>query len=791
MDDPEVLLPSIERRTKQLRQQEQMLREAVTAASRRKETSAAALRSAEDAHQHLLRDRFPALNAQVNAQLDAMAAHAAAIAAFLSPARPGSLAMVAGVEPLLEAQEEVALQHEVWKRRQFDEGPSRAVALEGLGLYLPCDLNDLDAAVIAGDHGASIDTPDAIYRCNIRELKHVHDLDDLYLSLSPSYPFLSCLSPCSPSFQPLAHPPTVPVAVMPNRAGEAEQRYVAAMVDEARWTARGRALGRALGDGESAGGWGERWGMGRALGDGESAGGWGERWGMGRALGDGESAGGWVDGGRRVLGMGGEGRSGNGGVWAWCERVPACVYGCMCMYILSSHPTRFSITPHPLPLPSSHPTPLPLLASLTLFRPLLSPPPPSLPSAPFSPLRPWQQQQWRQQQGNGRGCGAGGGGGGGGGGGEEAEEAAGGGDYELKMQRQRFYLAKMHQLLTQQYWQLAVNVALHGAVLLDAHHLERTWQLLLQLHCDTSAAISDSETRKAAYKALASQATAPTAPTAPTSFSSSQFPPPSSSLPLPASSPLWPALLSALSPPAAQGEPLGAAGGGVAQAAGGREGESGGEVVERLVEGLRGRAQGEGERVQQGVEQSERLLAHMAGMQAAMVELLSSPHATPSSTAAHAMPLHLSPPALVDERLRVERQLSDDVAPAIDRLADEWQTTQRSAVHAPRHGIRQRLLHSFFSPAALPRALLHAHSAQGAGGEGARTEGAGREAREAQGGMHGQERESRGGGGEGSGMGMSMGMNDGGGRGECMGMQCGMHVGMGMGMEEDDDSFIF
>ncbi|CAI5535253.1 unnamed protein product [Closterium sp. Naga37s-1] len=215
MDDPEVLLPSIERRTKQLRQQEQMLREAVTAASRRKETSAAALRTAEDAHQHLLRDRFPALNAQVNAQLDAMAAHAAAIAAFLSPAPlllpspctpsigPGSLAMVAGVEPLLETQEEVALQHEVWKRRQFDEGPSRAVALEGLGQYSPCDLNDLDSAVIGGDDGPSNDTPDAIYRRNIRELKHVHDL-----------------------------------------AGEAEQRYVAAMVDEARWTARGRALGR-------------------------------------------------------------------------------------------------------------------------------------------------------------------------------------------------------------------------------------------------------------------------------------------------------------------------------------------------------------------------------------------------------------------------------------------------------------------------------------------------------------------------------------------------------------------
>ncbi|CAI7822168.1 unnamed protein product [Closterium sp. NIES-53] len=279
------------------------------------------------------------------------------------------------------------------------------------------------------------------------------------------------------------------------------------------------------------------------------------------------------------------------------------------------------------------------------------------------------------------------------------------GDYELKMQRQRFYLAKMHQLLTQQYWQLAVNVALHGAVLLDAHHLERTRKLLLQLHRDTSAAISDSETRKkvahgvrrwhtislshslplppvhplllcsftpssllpppplpppmplqAAYKALAAQPTAPTAPTAPTvptapttptaapSFSSSHLPPPSSSLPIAASLPLWPALLSVLSLPAVQGEPLGAAGGGGAQAAGGREGESAGEVVGRLVEGLRGRAQGEGERVQQGMEQSERLLAHMAGMQAAMVELLSSPHATPSSTAAHAMPLHLSPP---------------------------------------------------------------------------------------------------------------------------------------------------
>ncbi|CAI5944062.1 unnamed protein product [Closterium sp. NIES-64] len=703
MDDPEVLLPSIERRTKQLRQQEQMLREAVTAASRRKETSAAALRSAEDAHQHLLRDRFPALNAQVNAQLDAMAAHAAAIAAFLSPARespllspsrvdhclflvlwdcsavatlsvhpsspttgPGSLAMVAGVEPLLEAQEEVALQHEVWKRRQFDEahegpvlhhqvwerrqydavggghsegkwvvcepgneGPSRAVALEGLGLYLPCDLNDLDAAVIAGDHGASIDTPglapshhhppfpffshlapptarptDAIYRCNIRELKHVHDLDDLYLSLSPSYPFLDYTllpvpllpvlsTPCSSTYRPRrchAQQGGGGGAALRESMGGAEVRAAHDLGRAAHDLGRAaHDLGRALGDGESAGGWGERWGMGRALGDGESAGGWGERWGMGRALGDG-----WT---------------GGGGCLGW-------VVSKLC------------------------------------------------------------KEKARLQ---------------------DAMVYAG--DYELKMQRQRFYLAKMHQLLTQQYWQLAVNVALHGAVLLDAHHLERTWQLLLQLHCDTSAAISDSETRKAAYKALASQATAPTAPTAPTSFSSSQFPPPSSSLPLPASSPLWPALLSALSPPAAQGEPLGAAGGGVAQAAGGREGESGGEVVERLVEGLRGRAQGEGERVQQGVEQSERLLAHMAGMQAAMVELLSSPHATPSSTAAHAMPLHLSPPALVDERLRVERQLSDDVAPAIDRLADEWQTTQRSA--------------------------------------------------------------------------------------------CGMHVGMGMGMEEDDDSFIF
>ncbi|CAI7742314.1 unnamed protein product [Closterium sp. NIES-53] len=384
------------------------------------------------------------------------------------------------------------------------------------------------------------------------------------------------------------------------------------------------------------------------------------------------------------------------------------------------------------------------------------------------------------------------------------------GDYELKMQRQRFYLAKMHQLLTQQYWQLAVNVALHGAVLLDAHHLERTRKLLLQLHRDTSAAISDSETRKAAYKALAAQPTAPTAPTAPTvptapttptaapSFSSSHLPPPSSSLPIAASLPLWPALLSVLSLPAVQGEPLGAAGGGGAQAAGGREGESAGEVVGRLVEGLRGRAQGEGERVQQGMEQSERLLAHMAGMQAAMVELLSSPHATPSSTAAHAMPLHLSPPALVDERLRVERQLSDDVAPAIDRLADEWQTTQRSAVHVPRHAIRQRVLHSFFSPGALPHALLLlAHPAQGAGGEGVQTEGAGREVREALGGTHGQERESRGDSGEG--MRMGMGMDDGGGRGEGMGMgsstgmgmEGGMDVGMGMGMDEDDDSIIF
>ncbi|CAI5523002.1 unnamed protein product [Closterium sp. Naga37s-1] len=387
-------------------------------------------------------------------------------------------------------------------------------------------------------------------------------------------------------------------------------------------------------------------------------------------------------------------------------------------------------------------------------------------------------------------------------------------------------------------------MALHGAVLLDAHHLELTRQLLLQLHRDTSATISDSETRKVAYKALAAQPTAPTSPTAAPSFSSSHLPPPSSSLAIAASLPLWPALLSVLSPPAAQGEPHGAAGGGCAQTVGGREGESAGEVVGRLVEGLRGRAEGEGERVQQGMEQSERLLAHMAGMQAAMLELLSSPHATPS-TAAHAMPLHLSPPALVDERLRVERQLSDDVAPVIDRLADEWQTTQRlhphaiaaasshspsphsppsltaplrkchalcsckprltsppsppcpplhpsqSAVHAPRHAIRQRVLHSFFSPGALPRALLHAHSAQGAGSEGTRTEGAGREAREAQGGMHGQERESRGGGGEGSGMGMSMGMDDGGGRGEGMGMEGGMHVGMGMGMDEDDDSIIF
>ncbi|CAI5980834.1 unnamed protein product [Closterium sp. NIES-65] len=734
MDDPEVLLPSIERRTKQLRQQEQMLREAVTAASRRKETSAAALRSAEDAHQHLLRDRFPALNAQVNAQLDAMAAHAAAIAAFLSPARPGSLAMVAGVEPLLEAQEEVALQHEVWKRRQFDEGPSRAVALEGLGLYSPCDLNDLDAAVIAGDHGASIDTPglapshhhppfpffshlapptarptDAIYRCNIRELKHVHDLDDLYLSLSPSYPFLDYT--------------LLPVPLLPVLSTPCSSTY------------RPRRCHAQQGGGGGAALRGSHGGRGSLDRQGEGAGQvsqWGEGAGQVSQWGGQSSS----SGGSSKGTAGGAGQGGAGGAEERRRR------------------RRLEE----------------VRAEVARARGVV---------------------RWGGRWGGGR---------------EELGKSVSklckekarlqdamvyAGDYELKMQRQRFYLAKMHQLLTQQYWQLAVNVALHGAVLLDAHHLERTWQLLLQLHCDTSAAISDSETRKAAYKALASQATAPTAPTAPTSFSSSQFPPPSSSLPLPASSPLWPALLSALSPPAAQGEPLGAAGGGVAQAAGGREGESGGEVVERLVEGLRGRAQGEGERVQQGVEQSERLLAHMAGMQAAMVELLSSPHATPSSTAAHAMPLHLSPPALVDERLRVERQLSDDVAPAIDRLADEWQTTQRSAVHAPRHGIRQRLLHSFFSPAALPCTLLHAHSAQGAGGEGARTEGAGREAREAQGGMHGQERESRGGGGEGSGMGMSMGMNDGGGRGECMGMQCGMHVGMGMGMEEDDDSFIF
>ncbi|CAI7822170.1 unnamed protein product [Closterium sp. NIES-53] len=122
----------------------------------------------------------------------------------------------------------------------------------------------------------------------------------------------------------------------------------------------------------------------------------------------------------------------------------------------------------------------------------------------------------------------------------------------------------------------------------------------------------------------------------------------------------------------------------------------------------------------------------------------------------------------------------------------------QSAVHVPRHAIRQRVLHSFFSPGALPHALLLlAHPAQGAGGEGVQTEGAGREVREALGGTHGQERESRGDSGEG--MRMGMGMDDGGGRGEGMGMgsstgmgmEGGMDVGMGMGMDEDDDSIIF
>ncbi|CAI5473117.1 unnamed protein product [Closterium sp. Yama58-4] len=617
MDDPEALLPAIERRTKQLRQQEQMLREAVTAASRRKETSAAALRAAEDAHQQLLRDRFPALNAQVNAQLDAMAAHAAAIAAFLSPARespvisrapslatlllpspsiprllttgPGSLAMVAGVEPLLEAQEEVALQHEVWKRRQFDEGPSRAVAAEGLGQYSPCDLNALDAGVTASNH-----MPDAMYRRNIMELKHVHDLwvpevmRCLHVASLPSSPALF-----SSSLHTIALLP-FPFSSAPPHGNALHVSFpMHALTPPAPFLSDPRPINRACspppcvrppGRGrQSSATWRPWWtrpagpsGGGRLGGESVGEAAEGERCTC-------ESSATWRPWWMRPAGPSG------GGQWAAAP--------------FPRPFTRLLLLPAPSPM---HPH---ILASA-------QPP----------------------------------------------------GDYDLKIQRQRFYLAKMHQLLTQQYWQLAVNVALHGAVLLDAHHLERTQKLLLLLHRDT------------------------------------------------------------------------------------------------------------------------------AGMQAGMVELLSSPHATPSSTAAHAMPLHLSPPALLDERLRVERQLSDDVAPAIDRLAEEWQTTQRSAVHAPRHAIRQRVLHSFFSPGALSHALLLAHSAQGVGleGEGHQgggLEGGGQEVREAQGRTNGQRRESRGGGCEGSGMDGSM--DDGGAMDQGMGREGGMHVGMGMGMEEDDDNIIF
>ncbi|CAI5520759.1 unnamed protein product [Closterium sp. Naga37s-1] len=959
MDDPEVLLPAIERRTKQLRQQEQMLREAVTAASRRKETSAAALKTAEDAHQQLLRARFPALNAQVNAQLDAMAAHAAAIAAFLSPARPGSLAMVAGVEPLLEAQEELALQHEVWKRRQFDEGPSRAVAQEGLGQYSPCDLNDLHAGVVGEGDGGSHDTPDAIYRRNIRELKHGMR--------------------SNATWQPWWTRPAGP-----SGGGRWAGESVGEMGEGERCTSESSATWQPWWTRPAGPSGGGRWA-------GESVGemGEGERC-------TSESSATWQPWWTRLGGPSGGGRwAGQGGEFGHGVNVSACACGCMLVHahvhvhvhahpLLSSHPflsNQPPSSPSPPLLPLS-PTPPPLPQLLPLS-PNSFPSPRALLIIPCPPVTVYpaplahhsqQQQQWRQQQGGRRERGAERGGAGGwraggcgGARGEEAEEAAGGveggsgacerrGDYELKIQRQCFYLANMHQLLSQQYWQLAANVALHGAVLLDAHHLERTRQLLLQLHCNTSAAMSDSKARKAAYKALAAQATAPTAPTARTAVPSlsSHLPPPSSSLPVAASLPLWPALLSALSPHAAQGEPLGAAGRGGAQAAGGREGESAGEVVGRLVEGLRGRAQGEGERVQQGLEQSERLLAHMSvgwqggcegqGVRGAgwvceglqrweVVPLrfpsqllhrrfasslflhpasaaLSLPSRSPPRASAslcaprvtqgghagghggaaliaachsllhrrschasaplapygnvHCVPLHpplllpflppyapspqLSPPCNVTlptsapiaapssqspsphsppslpaplssamHSQAMHRSAASIASlPPIPPLPLPAPSSERgarpkarhpaasaarsfslslphsppaplhppqSAVQAPRHAIRQRVLHSFFSPGALPHALLLAHPAQGGEGEGLRSEVAGREVRETQGRTDGQERESRGGGGEG------MGMDDD--RGEGMGMEGGMHVGMGMGMEEDDDSIIF
>ncbi|GJP53058.1 hypothetical protein CLOM_g12196 [Closterium sp. NIES-68] len=611
MDDPEALLPAIGRRTRQLRQQEQMLREAVTGASRRKETSAAARRAAREAHQQLLRARMPALNAQANAELGAMEGHAAAIAAFLSHPPPAALAMFAGLEPLLEAQEAAAVQHEAWKRRQLEQGPSRAVAAEELERYSPCDLNDLDGDAMAGVYWSS---RGAIHRRNIEELKHVHDL-----------------------------------------AGLAEQRHMAAMVDQARWTARGRALGRAVGSSSSGGSTRMGAGMGRG-----GVGGLEERM-RRRQLDD---------------------------VQAEVARVRG-VVNKLCVEKARLQDTMVTA-----------------------------------------------------------------------------------GDYGLKIQRQRFYMDKMQQLLTQQYWQLAANVALHGAFLLDMSHLERTMQLMLQLHCDTSAALRDSETRKAAYRSLAAQATAPIAHTIPPPLCSSHRPFPPTSPHLPAPLPLWPALLSALSSPTAQGAAQGAAGGG--------EGESAAVEAGRRVEELKGRAEEEGERVQQGMERTERLLGRMAHMQAALLSLLSSARATPSSTAAHAMPLHLSPPALVDERLRVERQLSDEVAPAVDRLADEWQTAQRSAAHAASHGIRQRVLRGFFTPGALPQALLLAQGAQG--GE-----------QQAQGQVHGQRGEPREAQEEDAGRGRGVGTTGGSSMGasEGMGMEGGMDVGMGMGMEDDDETIIF
>ncbi|CAI5523001.1 unnamed protein product [Closterium sp. Naga37s-1] len=401
MDNPEVLLPSIERRTKQLRQQEQMLREAVTAASRKKETSAAALRSAEDAHQQLLRDRFPALNAQARDHWRWWRGWSRCWRRrrrWRCSTRCGSDASLtrcvvgAGHREVSGCDARVAIQ-----------GPSRAVALEGLGLYSPCDLNDLDAAVIGGDHGPSNDTPDAIYRRNIRELKHVHDL-----------------------------------------AGEAEQRDMAAIVDEAWWSARGRALGRSVtgraGVGEGAGQVSHReGGSGGGRWAGQSPGGreWGRalgrsvtgRAGVGEGAGqvshrEGGSGGGrWAGqspGGRewgRALGRSVTGRAGVGeGAGQVSHREGGSGGG---RWAAPSSP--FVLPPH----------------SLLSSRPILLVLVPPMPLYPTPFAHHWQQQQWRQQQGGGRGrrakrggaggWRAGGGVGDGWGGGEEAEEAAGGG----------------------------------------------------------------------------------------------------------------------------------------------------------------------------------------------------------------------------------------------------------------------------------------------------------------------------------------------------------------------------